>query len=57
MKSPCQNCTERSTNCHASCEKYKAFARECKRIREAGREIFITAKRHRRFSLWKTNRR
>ena len=57
MKSPCLNCAERSTNCHARCEKYKAFAMECKRIRDAGKEIFITAKRHRRFSLWKTNRR
>lgn len=57
MKCPCYKCTERSANCHAGCEKYKAYARERKQIREASREIFITAKSHRRYSLWKTNRR
>ena len=59
MKCPCYNCVERSTNCHARCEKYIAFVNECRRIRKARREMHITASSpwHRRFNLWKTNRR
>lgn len=32
-KSPCYQCPDRFVGCHASCEKYGAWAAECERIR------------------------
>lgn len=32
--SPCKGCTERSAECHAICEKYLKFRKECDRLRD-----------------------
>lgn len=34
MKAPCINCEERTAECHSTCEKYKQFEVENRRIRE-----------------------
>lgn len=31
MQAPCYGCTERHENCHAECERYKAFREEYKK--------------------------
>lgn len=35
IQPPCKDCPDRTVGCHASCEKYTAFAAERERIRAA----------------------
>lgn len=35
MKCPCKDCKDRVVNCHAECERYGEYARECEAIRKA----------------------
>lgn len=44
VKSPCRGCGERSAECHATCEKYKAYA-EFVRLRKLGYTEFVEANR------------
>ena len=47
MKNPCTpGCPERSSVCHAVCEKYDAYAKEC----EAKRQARAEAKKNRYYS-------
>lgn len=34
-KAPCKDCGERAEGCHGRCERYKAFAAECEKARQA----------------------
>jgi len=34
MKNPCYGCADRSAECHAQCERYKAFLEDVARARE-----------------------
>lgn len=38
IKAPCKECTERHVGCHATCEGYQAFVKECERVREERRK-------------------
>lgn len=35
MKCPCRDCPDRKMNCHSECEKYKEYAKENAKRREA----------------------
>ena len=46
MKPPCKNCKDRGINCHATCEKYGAYSKECEKIRVIKRIIRATEPVH-----------
>lgn len=52
-RTPCQDCTERNSGCHATCPKYKAwqekYLREKAAIEEANRAFRWTYARKRAF--------
>lgn len=52
MKVPCHDCADRVVGCHSSCERYKLYAEECKRIRRQIRlDIVASAPSHGREEL------
>lgn len=39
FKSPCYGCTERSAECHSTCDRYKAYTDKCAEVR-AERQVW-----------------
>lgn len=42
MRVPCYGCTERHPGCHARCERYAEFSKECRRINDERRKINLS---------------
>ena len=42
MRVPCYGCTERRTGCHARCERYAEFSKECRRVNDERRRINLS---------------
>ena len=52
---PCKDCEERSVTCHIKCERYLAFAKECKLINKSLKGTYTGVSKRRRKSLWTTH--
>ena len=43
IKTPCYNCPDRHLKCHAHCERYLEYAKECQAVRDMRMKYAIEA--------------